>query len=302
MAVRTLSTGFSPITFNNEDLPGLRPVTPFTTLLDRLAELGYEGTERGAGFPEPEVARAACSKRKLTLVGAWCGLSLVAPDSLDADLAQVRSVARYVQRASGKYVNLAHAGNPERRAAAGLATNSETPRLSPSEWLRVASRLNRAGELCRELGVEATFHPHAGTWVETRAEVDQLMQLTDPALVNLCFDLGHAIVGGMDPLETLVDHAARVKYIHVKDVSPEQLAELRREVYGFERALRGCLFTEVGQGLLDLPGLARTLDKIDYSGWLMVEQDTTKLAPETAAAMARVALARVGLVDLKRGR
>lgn len=290
--------GFSPITFNNEDLAGLRPPVPFETVLDRVSSLGYQGTERGAYFPEdPEVARAACARRGLTLTGAWCGLALATPDSEEADLAHARGIAGYVARAGGRYVNLAHCGTPERRRAAGAVDASGAPKLDAAGWQRVADRVNRAGEICQSLGVEGTFHPHAGTWVETRGEIDQLMRLTDPALVNLCFDVGHALVGGMDPVETIRDHRERVRYVHVKDVGAEGLAELKRERYGFEEALRRCVFTELGRGLLDLPALARTLEEIGYTGWLMVEQDTSKLAPEEAAAVARAALAGVGLIE-----
>lgn len=294
-------TGFSPITFNNEDLAGSRPPVPFETVLDRVSALGYAGTERGAYFPEdPEVARAACDQRGLTLIGAWCGLALATEGSEEADLAHARAIAGYVARAGGRYVNLAHSGTPERRRASGSVDASGAPKLDQAGWQRVADRVNRAGEICHAVGVEATFHPHAGTWIETRGEIDQLMRLTDPALVNLCFDVGHALVGGMDPVQTILDHRERVRYVHVKDVSPAGLAELARERYGFEEALERCVFTELGRGLLDLPALARTLDAIGYSGWLMVEQDTSKLAPEEAAAVARAALEGVGLME-KRG-
>lgn len=300
MSARTLRAGFSPITFNNEDLTRFRDPIPFEVVLDHVAELGFAGTERGSYFPEdPEVARAACDKRGLTLVGAWCGLELASAE--DADLAHARAIAGYVARAGGAYVNLAHAGTPARRMAAGVADAPDAPRLDAAGWQRVADRVNRAGEICQTLGVEATFHPHAGTWIETRAEIDQLMRLTDPALVSLCFDVGHALVGGMDPLATLRDHAERVRYVHVKDVDATVLAELKRERYGFEESVRRFVFTELSRGLLDLKGLRKTLDAIGYSGWLMVEQDTSSLAPEKAAAISSAALQQSGLMSLGNG-
>ena len=296
----SLRVGFSPITFNNEDLVGLRAPVPYEAVLDRVAELGYAGTERGAYFPDdPEVARAACAKRGLTLVGAWCGLELASAGSEEADLAHARSIASWVARAGGRYVNLAHAGEPGRRAAAGVADRADTPRLDAAGWQRVADRVSRAAEICHALSLEATFHPHAGTWIETRAEIDQLMRLTDPALVSLCFDVGHAIVGGMDPLAVLTEHRERVRYVHVKDVDPGVLATVRSDRLGFDEAIRRCVFTELGRGALDVPGLAKTLAATGYRGWLMVEQDTSRVLPEEAARIARAALETVGLAAPK---
>ena len=305
MPAGPLSVGFSPITFNNEDLAtrdgrGRRSPIPFGTVLDHVARLGFTGTERGSYFPDDgSDARAACGERGLTLVGAWCGMALSTEGSEEADLGAVRAVAEYVARAGGSYVNLAHSGNPERRRAAGVADGEGVARLDAAGWQCVSDRVNRAGEICHARGVEATFHPHAGTWIETRAEIDQLMRLTDPALVSLCFDVGHAIVGGMDPVETLIAHAERVRYLHVKDVDPAVLAGVKRDRPGFEGALERYVFTELGRGALDLPALARALDRIGYAGWLMVEQDTSRLAPEEAAAVARAALTAVGLMRTK---
>lgn len=291
-----MRVGFSPITFNNEDLADLRPPIPYTEVLDQVAALGYQGTERGAYFPEDaEVLRGECARRGLALVGAWCGLELAGAATEEADLAHARAIADYVARAGGRYVNLAHAGCPERRRVAGRASAPDAPRLDAAGWQRLADRVNRAGEIAQERGLTACFHPHAGTWVETRDELDRLVSLTDPALASLCFDTGHALYGGMDPIRALTDHRERVAYVHVKDVDPQVLAEVVRDRLGFEDGVRRFVFTEPGRGPLDLAALARALGAIGYSGWLMVEQDTSRQEPAAAARIARDELARAGL-------
>ena len=37
----------------------------------------------------------------------------------------------------------------------------------------------------------AVFHPHADTTVQRESQIEHLLELTDPALVNLCLDVGH---------------------------------------------------------------------------------------------------------------
>jgi inosose dehydratase len=291
-----MRVGFSPITFNNEDLADLRPPVPFREVLDRVAALGYAGTERGAHFPDdPEALRSECAGRGLTLVGAWCGLALTPPDSEEADLAHARATADYVARAGGRFLNVAHAGCPERRTVAGRVNAAGGPKLDALGWQRLADRVNRAGEIAQERGLVASFHPHAGTWVETRDELDRFCALTDPALVSLCFDTGHALFGGMHPVKTLTDHRERIAYVHLKDVDPVVLTEVERDELSFEDAIRRFVFTELGAGPLDLSALAAALKSMRYEGWLMVEQDTSRLAPEKAAEVAREELKRAGL-------
>jgi sugar phosphate isomerase/epimerase len=51
--------------------------------------------------------------------------------------------------------------------------------------------------------------------------------------------------------------------------------------------VRQRIFTELGNGALDVGLVLRELDAIGYSGWLMVEQDSSWLAPSEAAAVGK---------------
>ena len=57
--------------------------------------------------------------------------------------------------------------------------------------------------------------------METPAEIEKLMGLTDPKLLGLVFDTGHYRFGGGDPLEGLRKHRERVWHFHFKDYNPE---------------------------------------------------------------------------------
>ena len=62
--------------------------------------------------------------------------------------------------------------------------------------------VHRIAQLVRdETGLRTVFHHHCAGYVETPAEVDTLMQRTDPNLVGLCFDTGHYRFGGGEPLD-----------------------------------------------------------------------------------------------------
>ena len=102
-------------------------------------------------------------------------------------------------------------------------------RLDEAGWQSLAEGLNRAGAIAQEYGLKLTYHHHGGTVVERPEEIDRLMELTDPSLVYLLFDTGHAYYGGGDPLTVLSKHYDRIAYIHLKDIRQAVLDEARAE-------------------------------------------------------------------------
>jgi inosose dehydratase len=275
--------GFAPITWNNEDLKQeLGPFVEFTTVLDQVVEAGYAATELGDGFPrDPKLLRAALDERGLAMPSAWCGLGFEADAA--ADLEHTRRLCELLAGAGASFVNLAHQGQHLRKD------------LSVREWDVLSERVCRAAEIAREFGLQAAFHLHAGTWVETRDDLEALLERTPAPLVKLCWDVGHAICGGVDPVAVIREHPERIAYIHLKDVDGAVLDGVRRDGVLFDEAVRRRVFTEVGRGKLDVAGVIGALRDIGYDGWLMVEQDSTWLAPIDSARASRAYLRELGL-------
>lgn len=278
--------GFAPITWNNEDLRDeLGPAVPYTTVLDEITAAGYQATELGDGFPrEPAQLRSALLDRQLSLPSAWCGLRFF-DVSAEEDMAHTRSICGLLKALGASFVNLADQGSAERKAVAGRAT--EGPQLGTAEWDQLAQRVRQAAEVARSYGLQPLFHAHAGTWVETRSELEELLGRVPVSELKLVWDVGHALYGGIDPIDVVRCHPARIAYIHLKDVDGNVLSELRAARLGFEDGIRKRVFTEVGCGLLDVGGLLEALRGIGYDGWLMVEQDSSWLAPAQSARASR---------------
>jgi inosose dehydratase len=294
--VSSFRLGFAPIAWNNEDLRAeFGPPVDFATVLDEVAAAGYQATELGDGFPrDPTTLRRALAERGLTIPSAWCGLKLFQATE-EADLEHTRQLCRLLADAGASFVNLADQGAPERRAFACRAASPDAPRLSPAQWDELAARVCRAADVARELGLQALFHQHAGTWVESLEDLEQLLRRVPAPLVKLCWDVGHAICGGIDPIAVVRAHPERIAYIHLKDVDGDVLDGVRRDGVPFDDAVRRRIFTEVGRGRLDVPGLLSALREIGYQGWLMVEQDSTWLPPADSARTSRAYLRGLGL-------
>jgi inosose dehydratase len=139
--------------------------------------------------------------------------------------------------------------------------------------------LNDTARAICGLGMRAVFHHHAGTYVETPEEVDLLMELTDPELLGLCFDTGHYYYGGGDPVEAARKHSARIWHLHLKDVNPAVLDEVRHEKVGFVNAVQRGVFCELGAGGVDVVGSVCALRDAGFDGWAVFEQDVDPTQP-----------------------
>lgn len=284
-----VSIGCVPIVFNNVDLPNLAPMVAYGEILDTFARLGYEGTQHGRGFPEGEALHAELARRNLRFAELYCALPADAEGlTAEADAVARTDLARLVA-AGGEVLVVAVDGSPERDACSGRVADG-APHWPESAYDRLAALLD---ELAREApdGVRVAFHPHTATFIETPDEVNALAARLGGTAAGLCLDVGHYLVGGGDPVEAIRRHGPLIIHAHAKDVDPAVLARLRAgEIVGFGGAIRKRLFTELGNGALDLRGVVEALNGIGFDGWIMVEQDSTWLPPAEAAEVGLRAL------------
>lgn len=261
-------------------------------LLAAIAAAGYTGTELGPpGYLGSDVGLAARLERHgLALVASFLPLRFSRAELWNHELAELERVLERLEPAgSGEkpLVLLSDAFcEPERLAAAGRVEQSPSAWLGEARVATLAANVGRAAELCRARGFRVSFHYHGGTYVETPAEIDRLLELLDPALVGLCLDTGHSAFGGGDPLDLLDRHRARVNHVHIKDVNAAVMSRIRREGLGMEEAWRSGVFCRLGTGSVDIRGVVDRLRGSGYDGWIVVEQDRYLKPGQTLAELA----------------
>lgn len=152
------------------------------------------------------------------------------------------------------------------------------PHLNENGYKKLAEHITKYALIANEAGMRSSFHPHAATYIETPAETRTLMNLLDDQLVGMCLDVGHWIVGGGDPVQGVIEYGKRVTHVHIKDVDSKILAKLVAGEYsGMHTSVEDqYLFVPAGEGMLDLDGLFKELEKIDFSDWMMSEQDKAR--------------------------
>ena len=123
-------------------------------------------------------------------------------------------------------------------------------------------------------GLKTVFHPHCGSFIETPAEIEKLLELTD---IDLVFDTGHFILGSenkYDIINFLNKYRKRIYTYHFKDCSKEILNNFNDSNY-FDLVNRG-VFCELGKGVINFKEILDWLEFNDYEGWILVEQDIIK--------------------------
>jgi inosose dehydratase len=278
--------------------PGYRQV------LDEMAQAGYAGTELGDwGFmpTDPALLRDELGRRGLAMLGAFVTTRLKDSGTVDPSLrAAVRTAQLLSAAANGEspFIVLSDepTADPDRTRMAGRVPPGSG--LTEREWDAAARGVERIARAVRdEGGLRTVFHHHCAGFAETPDEIDGLLQRTDPALVGLCLDSGHATYAGGTPEDMLWRHRARVWHVHFKDCEPRVAARARTERWDYPTAIRHGVFCELGEGGVDFAALLRHLQSSAYEGWVVVEQDVLPAmgAPLESARRNRQYLRNLGV-------
>ena len=227
-----------------------------TEAVREIGDLGYEGTEVFDGnlaaiTQDPQPFLDALAESRVELVSVYSGANFVYADVLPDEMARLRRACELAQQFGASRLVV---GGGARRAS---GTTDE-------DYDRLASALDQVTDLAADHGLEASYHPHLTTIVESPDELDRLMARTR---IGFCPDTAHLAAGGGDPAALIRRYPERLKHVHLKDID-----------------LATTTFVPLGQGDLDLDDVLRAVVEAGYDSWLVVELDAADGAPKDAAA------------------
>ena len=276
----------APVNWNNADVTDYRPWIPYPALLDQMVTAGYNATEWGMNM-ERDAAKllADLQQRNLQILGGFVGLELRNREKRDREILRALEIGRFFQSIGAPYLIAADSGDDRRRSEAGHVDPNGA--LTKDQWNSLATGLNDLARELAPMGIKVVFHNHVGTYVETEPETARLLEETDPALVSWCLDCGHLAYGGGDTLRALEQYGNRVGYVHIKDVDGQVLQKSRENGWSFAQALKSYIFAPLGEGIARVPEVIDSLRQAGYTGWVVIEQDTTPDDPTKVAAKNR---------------
>jgi len=288
MKDRRVRLAIAPIAWTNDDLPELGGGNTFEQCISEMALAGYEGSEVGNKYPrDPAVLKHYLDVRGLTICNAWFSSFLTTRPYEEVEKAFLLH-RDFLHAVGARVIGAAEQGHSI-QGMPDVPVLEGKPRFTEEEWKRLAEGLNRLGERAREKEMTLTYHHHMGTGVQTAAEVDRLMEMTDPSLLSLLYDSGHFAFSGEDYVAVLERHVGRVRHVHLKDVRLPVLDRVKKERMSFLHAVKEGVFTVPGDGGVNFEPIFRLLDRKGYRGWYVVEaeQDPARANPFEYAVKAR---------------
>jgi sugar phosphate isomerase/epimerase len=143
--------------------------------------------------------------------------------------------------------------------------------LSLDDWRWNADEFNKMGAKVKAAGMHFGYHNHIAEFhkLEGVTPYDELLRLTDPALVTFEMDCGWVTVGGGDPVAYLQEHPTRISMLHVKDFkASSQPASLGNPPKS----------AELGQGIANYKAIFHAARKVNIKHYF-VEQEEFDMPP-----------------------
>ncbi|HWP21356.1 MAG TPA: myo-inosose-2 dehydratase [Candidatus Cryosericum sp.] len=280
--------GIAPIGWTNDDMPELGAENTFQQCVSEMALAGFSGTEIGNKYPsDAATLKHMLDVRGLRIASRWFSSFLISKP-LEENVKAFEAELAFLAAVGAKAINVSE----QSYSVQGM---EKTPIfghkyvMNEQEWGLLTNGLNTLGKIAAEKGFRLCFHHHMGTVVQTAEETTRMLDETDAKYVHLCYDTGHFVFTGADPVAMLKKYVNRVGHVHLKDVRLPVLERVHKENLSFLTAVREGAFTVPGDGGFDFRPVFDLLDKANYTGWLLVEaeQDPAKANPFEYAKMAR---------------
>ena len=281
--------GIAPIAWTNDDMPDLGKENTFEQCVSEMALAGFTGYEVGNKYPkDPEVLKKALELRGVEICNQWFSSFLITKPFEEVEK-EFRAQLTFLKAMGAKVIGASEQSH-------SVQGQMDTPvfghkyEMNDEEWDIFCTGMNKLGKIAKEeYGIALTFHHHMGTVVQSLAEVDRMMENTDPEYVSLLFDTGHFTYCGEDPLEVVKKYVHRIKHVHLKDIRPEVVEQVKKENMSFLAGVRAGAFTIPGDGCINYDPIFKVLEDAGYEGYMVVEaeQDPAKANPLEYAIRAR---------------
>lgn len=224
-----------------------KKLSSFAAVVEKVRTLGFQGIETSFRNVQEHYAQAAHVRALLAKAGQrFFGVHIFLLEYDPKALVAPADLYR-------KVVDGTAAMGPERLILSG-ATSAPGGVLNRAALDRKCAALNAAAAYAKKKGLRFAYHNHGPEFASGAAEMEGIYKGTDPNLVHFILDAGHARRQKANVPAFVMQHHARIDAIHLRDLSdrPGEHAEL---------------------GPFDLAGLAAAIEKVNWSGWLVVEEE-----------------------------
>jgi sugar phosphate isomerase/epimerase len=156
-----------------------------------------------------------------------------------------------------------------------------------TEVIDFNKNFNRYADFCKKRGVQLYYHNHYHEFqvFDGQSIYEMMIEGMDKDLVMFEFDTYWATRGGQDPIYWLKKLGKRCDLLHQKDLPATAVPVNLFERFGYDAQMTidtmwGLQdpehFTEVGEGMLNIPAFIEAGRKYNNARYIFIEQDMTK--------------------------
>lgn len=225
-------------------------------IMDTVKKGGFKGIDvqvalLGRYKNQPERLKEELRKRELELAALTVPFTWAREYESEEEKEKADYYINYLSHFPGAIMNVPARNGPNRNHL--LKRQKE-----------IINCANELGKRAQENGVTASFHPASpkNSYFRTKEDYDVMFDLIDRRYLGYTPDAGHIQVGGMNPVKIIKDNLSIIKHVHIKECSDT-----------FE-------WRKMGEGDIDFPSITKVLDNSNYSGWIMVEEETEEAAQD----------------------
>ena len=232
-----------------------------------VAAVGYDGFETFSRVilqwrDKPGGWRRLVEECGIPTCAGYCHKTWIQEETAESDYREAAREADAVLEAGGSVLVL--------QAGPAVAGG-----YSEEQYRQLGGQLEKIGAYCRRNGMAAALHPHTGTAVETRKDIETILDMTDPDLVGFAPDTAQIAKGGGDVIGLMTRYGERLRHVHLKDWNGRyRFGEDGKEIdeSGYVN------YTPLGKGIMPIREILHQLDRENYTGWITVELDGTRFS------------------------
>lgn len=280
--------GTAPCSWGVWYADGTPSKTPYNVFLDQAAASGYTALELGPiGYLPTDPAKLSeeLGSRRLSICAGTVCEALDKYESFDGFKPKIDELCQRLRHFNAPYIVAMDESD--------VGLYSEKKETMPHEtWVKYIKMVGDMAHFTKEqYGIEVVYHPHVKTLVEYEKEIEELMELTG---MNLCFDTGHHAysngsweMGDRTAIEFLKKHAAKIPYLHFKNVNSAVRKKVFDEHIDADTAFDIDVMGDLKDGIIDFVELTQVLRDINFNGYAIIEQDMPRATTEEAFAAAK---------------
>jgi inosose dehydratase len=219
----------------------------FDELVNRITDLktlGFEAFECNVRFVKdqfgsPREARARLEKTGVEFYGPHLGLGF--------PVEQIETMVTGSRTLGAGHLALSGQGKP-------LVIDG---RLEQEALKAKVESIQRVARHCKTQGVRLAYHNHTQEFAAGGAEIEALLERTDPELVWLLLDMGHAYNAKADVIAFFKRYHRRIDAMHLRDMKNGKQVPL-------------------GEGEFDFATLGAAIREAGWPGYLTLEEESLK--------------------------